>query len=71
MNSYTMHNLATIRQNELLSEADAIRRAKAARKGAADGDTRGWQPFGWLRHTTAVLTSHLTPHAPATNGRHS
>ena len=69
MNSYTMHNLATARQNEFLAEAEANRRAKQARRGSAANETGGWHPVAWLRHAASSLTSHQTPQAPATHGR--
>jgi hypothetical protein len=69
MNSYTMHNLATARQDEFLAEAEANRRAKLARRGSAANETGGWHPVAWLRHAASSLTSHSTPHAPATHGR--
>lgn len=69
MNSHTMHNLATIRQHEFLAEADAKRLAKEARRGSAASGNDSWHPLAWLRHAASSLTSHSTPHAPATDGR--
>ena len=69
MNSHTMHNLATARQNEFLAEAEANRLAKQARRGSAANETGGWHPVAWLRHAASSLTSHATPHAPAADGR--
>ncbi len=69
MNSHTMHNLATARQNEFLAEAEAHRLAKQARRGSAASETGGWHPVAWLRHAASSLTSHSTPHASAADGR--
>jgi hypothetical protein len=69
MNSYTMHNLATARQNEFLGEAEANRLAKHARRASAASSKSAWQPLTWLRHAASSLTSHATPHAPASHSR--
>ena len=67
MNGYATHELATIRQQELLGEASRYRLAKEARLHARGMDVSTRRPLPSLRKAISTMASRLaTPkHAPA------
>lgn len=70
MNGYATHELATIRQQELLGEANRYRLAKEARLAARGAAVPGRRPLPSIRKALSMMMSRLAvgpKHAPATH----
>ena len=67
MNGYATHELATIRQQELIAEASRYRLAKEARLAARSTAVPTRRPLASLRKAASMMASRLavTKHAPA------
>lgn len=67
MNGYATHELATIRQHELLADANRYRLAKEARLASRGTAVRTRRPLPSLRKALSLMASRLAApkHAPA------
>jgi hypothetical protein len=70
MNGYATHQLAKIRQHELIAEAEHLRLVKEARLASRGAAAPARRPLIWLRETVGGIAARLVTLKGAQTGNH-